>query len=199
MAERRARSFGPAVLAGLAGAVLAAVAAGRDWATASGAAAGVDVTAAVKGSATAPLAIALGLVALAAWGVVLVLRGRARQLVAVLGTLAATGVVATVVTGFQRAQDDAVEALAAKGGTGDVVSSALTGWYYACGVGAVLTLGAFAVAVVASPGWPAMGSRYDAPGARPAGAPTASDSQPAEPATERDMWHALDDGRDPTA
>jgi uncharacterized membrane protein (TIGR02234 family) len=199
MAERRSRSFGPAVLAGLAGAVLAAVAAGQDWAKASGSAAGVDVAAAAKGSATAPLGIALALVALAAWGVVLVLRGRARRLVAVLGTLAAAGVVASVVTGFQRAQDDAVEAVTAKGGTGDVVSASLTGWYYACGVAALLTLGAFAVAVVASPGWPAMGSRYDAPGARPPGAPAASDEQSAEPATERDMWHALDDGRDPTA
>ncbi len=199
MAERRSRSFGPAVLAGLAGAVLAAVSAGQDWATASGSNAGVDVTAAAKGSATAPLAIALGLVALAAWGVVLVLRGRARRLVAVLGTLASAGVLAAVLTGSQRAQHDAVEAVAAKGGTGDAVSAALTGWYYACGVGAVLTLAAFAVAVVASPRWPAMGSRYDAPGARPVGAPTSADGRSAEPATERDMWHALDDGRDPTA
>lgn len=196
---RRSRSFGPAVLAGLAGAGLAAVAAARDWATAAGSAAGVDVTASVKGSATAPLGIALGLVALAAWGVVLVLRGRARRVVAIIGTLAAVGVAAAVVSSFHSARDDALAALTAKGGTGDLTSAALTGWYYACGVGAVLTLAAFAVAVVASPRWPAMGTRYDAPGARPTGAPAVTDGQPPEPATERDMWRALDDGRDPTA
>jgi uncharacterized membrane protein (TIGR02234 family) len=200
MAERRSRSFGPTVLVGLAGATVAAVAAARDWATASGSAAGVDVTAAVRGSATAPLGIALALVALAAWGVVLVLRGRVRRFVAILGALASAGVVAAVAAGFQRAQDDAVNAVVAKGGTGDAVPSSLTGWYYACGVGAVLALAAFAVAVVAAPGWPAMGSRYDAPGARSPRAPAATaDGRPVEPATERDMWRALDDGRDPTA
>lgn len=191
MAEGR-RSFGPTVLLGVAGALLAAVAAARDWATSSGSAAGVDVTASVTGSASAPLAIALALVTLAAWGVVLVLRGRVRRLVAILGALAAAGVVAAVVTGFSRAQADAAEAVVAKGATDDVLSTSLTGWYFACGVGAVLALVAFAVALVASPHWPAMGTRYDAPGARPVGTTTTA------VATERDMWHALDDGRDPT-
>jgi uncharacterized membrane protein (TIGR02234 family) len=108
-------------------------------------------------------------------------------------------VVAAVLGGFRRAHDDAVAAVAAKGGSGDAVHASLTGWYFVCGVGAVLTLAAFAVAVVASPGWPAMGTRYDAPGARPAASPAGSGGGIAEPATERDMWRALDDGRDPTA
>jgi uncharacterized membrane protein (TIGR02234 family) len=187
MAER-ARSFGPTVAVGLLGAVLAVVSASRDWATASGSAAGVDVTAATKGSATAPLGVALGLVALAAWGVVLVLRGRTRRVVAAVGALSAAGVLAAVLTAFGSARDDAVAAVVSKGGTGDAFSTSLTGWYVACGVGAVLTLAAFAVAVVTSPHWPAMGSRYDAPAARPAA-----------DADEQDMWRALDDGRDPTA
>jgi hypothetical protein len=55
-------------------------------------------------------------------------------------------------------------------------------------VAAVIALAAFAVAVRRAPRWPAMGSRYDAPGARTA-----------EPATEQDMWRALDEGHDPTA
>ena len=45
----RDRSFGPTVLLGLAGATLAAVAGTRDWVTASGDAAGINVAAAVKG------------------------------------------------------------------------------------------------------------------------------------------------------
>jgi uncharacterized membrane protein (TIGR02234 family) len=196
------RGFGPTVLAGLAGAVLAAVAAARDWATASGSAAGVEVTASVTGSASAPLGVALALVALAAWGVVLVLRGRARQVVAAAGALAAAGVLAAVVAGFRRAQDDAVRAVVDKGGTGDVLATSLTGWYYACAVGAALTLVAFAVAVVTAARWPTMGARYDAPGARgptPSASRSAAAAGVAAPVSDQDMWHALDDGRDPTA
>ena len=186
MTGRRATGFGPVVLVGLAGAALAAVSASRDWATATGSAAGVDVSAAVKGSSSAPLAVALALVALAAWGVVLVVRGRVRQAAAVVGALASAGVLVTVLVAFGRAQDDAVRAVVARGGTGDTFGSSLTAWYYTSAAAAAVTLVTFAVAVVAAPRWPAMGSRYDAPGS-------------AEPGAEQDMWRALDDGRDPTA
>jgi uncharacterized membrane protein (TIGR02234 family) len=186
MADRPARgSFGPVVLVGLAGATLAAVAGAQDWATASGRAGGADVTAAADGSVSAPLALALALVALAAWGVVLVLRGRARRVVAAVGALAATGALASVGVAFSRAQDDAVAAVVARGADGDTLEASLTGWYYAAALGAVLTLLAFVVAVRQAPGRPAMGSRYDAPATRPE--------------TDQDMWKALDDGRDPTA
>jgi uncharacterized membrane protein (TIGR02234 family) len=186
----RDRSFGPAVVAGLGGATLAAVASGRDWASARGDAAGVEVAAAVAGSDTAPLALALSLVALAAWGAVLVLRGRVRRAVAAVGALAAAGVLATVVGRFDGAQDDALEAVRAAGATGDVTAASLTGWYWTTAVGALLTLVALLVAVVRSPGWPAMGSRYDAPAAR-------REQQQAE-RSEQDLWRALDEGHDPT-
>lgn len=186
----RDRSFGPAVLAGLGGAALAAVAAGRDWATARGDAAGVAVSAAVAGSDTAPLALALALVALAAWGALLVLRGRARRAVAVLGSLAAAGVLVAVVGRFDAARADAREAVVAAGATGDTFASSLTGWYWTAGVGALLTLAALLVAVVRAPGWPAMGSRYDAP--------TARREQPTGEPGEQDLWRALDEGHDPT-
>ncbi len=195
MAERgHSRSFAPTVLVGVATAALMAVAASRDWATGSGSAAGVDVTASVKGSSSAPLAVALALVALAAWGVVLVLRGQARRVVAVVGALATAGVVLTTSTAVGRLRDDVAEAVAAKGGTGEQVVSSLTGWYWACLIASVLCLAAFVVAVVAAPGWPAMSSRYDAPA-------TAADStrQQAQPSTEQEMWRALDEGNDPTA
>lgn len=193
MAERpRSRSFGPTVLVGLAGATLAAVAGARDWSRATGRAAGVDVTAVAKGSESAPLVVALALVALAAWGVVLVVRSRARRVVSVIGALAAAGVVVSTVLNAGRAQDDAVRALVAKGVAGDAFTSSLTGWYYVAAVGGVLALAAFVVAVVAAPRWPAMGSKYDAPATR-------AEAQTAEPVTEQEMWRALDDGRDPTA
>jgi uncharacterized membrane protein (TIGR02234 family) len=187
----RARSFAPTVLAGLAGAVVAAVAAGRTWATASGSAAGVHVRAGVTGSDAAPLALALALVSLAAWGVVLVVRGTARRVVAGIGAAAALGVVAATVAGFGRAHADATDAAVAKGAARGVVEANVSGWYYLTVLGGVLALAGFVVAVAAAPRWPAMGSRYDAPRA-----PGDRGTGPA--VTDTDMWRALDDGRDPT-
>lgn len=187
-APARDRSFGPTVLLGLAGGTLAAVAGTREWAHATGDAAGVRVEAAVKGSDAAPLVAALALLALAAWGVVLVLRGRVRRAVAAIGLLASLGALVSVVAAFGGSQDDAVSAVRDKGASGDVLAASLAGWYYAAGVGAGLTLLAFAVAVARVPRWPAMGSRYDAPSARAA-----------TPATDEEMWRALDEGRDPTS
>jgi uncharacterized membrane protein (TIGR02234 family) len=184
----RDRSFGRTVLAGLGGAALASVAAGRDWAESSGANAGVKVHASVTGSDAAPLVLALALVTLAAWGVVLVLRGRVRQVVAAVGLAAAVGALVSLVDAFGAAQDAAVEALMARGGAGDAVVTSLTGWYWASGVGALLTALALVVAVRRARTWPALGSRYDAPGARAAA-----------PAGEQDLWRALDEGHDPTA
>ncbi len=184
----RDRSYAPTVLLGLAGAAAAAVAGTKDWARASGDAAGAAVVATAKGSEAAPLVVALALVALAAWGVVLVLRGRARRVVAVAGALACLGALVAGVAAFQGAQDDALAALTAKGVTGHAGRASLTAWYFAAAAGALLALGAFVVAVRRAPAWPAMGSRYDAPGARAA-----------EPVTDQDLWRALDEGHDPTA
>ena len=131
------------------------------------------------------------LVALAAWGVVLVLRGRARRVVAVVGVLAAAGALVAVVAALGRAQDDALEAVMAEGATGRRLrhladrlvlrgrrSARCSRWsrsWSRC---------------VRRRGWPAMGSRYDAPAAR---------ADAAAAPTEQDMWRALDEGRDPTA
>jgi uncharacterized membrane protein (TIGR02234 family) len=184
----RDRSFASTVLLGLAGAALTAVAAGQDWARASGDAAGVDVTATASGSEAAPLALALALVALASWGVVLVLRGRARRFAAVVGALAAAGALVSVLLGGDAAQDAAVAAVQDQGATGDALAESVTAWYWVTGLAAALTLGTLLVAVRKAPSWPAMGSRYDAPATRSA-----------TPATDQDLWRALDEGHDPTA
>ena len=199
---RSGRGFAGTVLLGLAGAVLATVAGGRDWASAGGSSTGVRVSATATGSTSAPLALALGFVCLAAWGVVLVLRGRLRRVVAVVGAIAAAGVLAAVLTAGDRAQHDAVRALVAKGATGDGFSTSLTGWFFACAAGAVIALVTFAVAVPAAPHWPAMGSRYDAPAARrqvveASGA--VGGEEVGEERSPQDMWRALDRGHDPTA
>ncbi len=186
-ARPRDRSYGPTVLVGLAGAALTAVAGAREWATTRGDAAGMKVDASVSGAESQPLVAALALVALAAWGVVLVIRGRLRRLVAAIGLAASVGALVAVVLGFSAAQDDSVEAAVARGATSDTFQTSLSAWYYFAGVGALLAVIAFAVAVVRAPRWPAMGSKYDAP------------AQRATPATDEDMWRALDEGRDPTS
>jgi uncharacterized membrane protein (TIGR02234 family) len=183
----RDRSFGPTVAVGLAGAVLAAVAGSREWATARADAAGIPVEASVTGAESQPLVAALALVALAAWGVVLVSRGRARQVLSVVGLLTSAGALVVVLLGSGTAEDDAREAAVARGATGDVFVTSLSAWYYLAAVGALLAAAAFVVAVVRSPRWPAMGSRYDAPSAR------------SSPPADEDMWRALDEGRDPTS
>jgi uncharacterized membrane protein (TIGR02234 family) len=185
---RSRRSFGPTVLAGLAGAVLASVAGAKDWARASGASAGTKVDAAAKGSESAPLVTALALVALAAWGVVLVSRGRVRQAVSAVGMLASVGVLVATAVAFNGAKDDALRVLNGKGVDVDTSQVTLTGWYFAAGVGATVAVVAFFFAVLKSRGWPSMGTKYDAPGARAE-----------QPVNEHDMWRALDEGHDPTS
>jgi hypothetical protein len=186
-ARTRDRTFGPAVAAGLVGTALAAVAGSRDWASARADAAGIRVEASVTGAESQPLVPALALVALAAWGVVLVTRGRVRRGVSAVGLLASVGSLVGVVLGFGAAQEDAQEAAVARGATGDVFATSLSPWYYLAAAGALLAAAAFAVAVARSPRWPAMGTKYDAPSGR------------STPPDDEDMWRALDEGRDPTS
>ena len=75
MADGR-RLFVPAVLAGLAGSGLAALSGGKPWAAPDGRAGSTLVD---HSGGHVPLAGALGLVALACWGVLLVTRGRVRR------------------------------------------------------------------------------------------------------------------------
>jgi uncharacterized membrane protein (TIGR02234 family) len=193
MADPR-RSFGPTVLVGLAGAALAAVASSRTWVTATGDAAGVPVHVTAKGSDVAPLAGALSLVALAAWGVLLVTRGRVRQGVAALGALAAVGAVVAVIVGYGDRRSVVLALLQDKGAT-TVATLSVSGWLWCCAVGALVTAAALLVAVRRAAAWPAMGSRYDAPAAR-AATPTVDATSP--DVTSTDLWKALDEGEDPT-
>jgi uncharacterized membrane protein (TIGR02234 family) len=195
------RSFGPTVLAGLGGAALAAVAASRTWTEVSGTAAGVRVTAEVTGSEAAPLALALSLVALAAWGVVLVLRGAVRRVLAVVAAAAAAGVVWTVVSSGQPLRSAAGDAVLAAGGTGGGVTTDHTAWVVTTGLAAAVATLAALVAVRRAPSWPEMGSRYDAPTAAGSGAGAAAAGRAGDgpPPDDRDLWKALDEGHDPTA
>src|SRR4051794_13012069 len=158
MADRR--SFGTVVGAGLASAVLAAVAGHQPWAhgTAPG---GVGELSATVEAGKVPAASALSLVVLACWGVLLVTRGVVRRVVSVLGLVAALGLAVAVVVGFSAAPDHVRSAYQQLGVAHPDV--ALTGWYWAAAAATVLTVLTTLAAVRLVPGWPEMGRRYDAP------------------------------------
>ena len=195
--DKPRRTFGPVVLLGLASAGLAAVAGSKPWVTWESATTDTSAGSAMSsslfldGARDSPLAAALALVVLACWGVLLVTRGRVRRAVALLGLVAAAGLAVATVAAFWGLPDQLADSVTELTGT-DTVSTTFTAWYAAALVGAGLSLVATLTAVVLVPGWPEMGSRYDAPAA----APPRDDSPPE---TNIDIWKALDEGRDPTA
>src|SRR3954469_18142923 len=103
MADGR-RLFGPTVLLGLVGSGLAALSGGKPWAAPDSGAGSALVD---HAGGHVPLAGALGLVALACWGVVLVTRARVRRAVSWLGAVVAVALVATAVVGRSTALDSA--------------------------------------------------------------------------------------------
>jgi uncharacterized membrane protein (TIGR02234 family) len=187
------RTVGPVVVLGLAAATLAAVAGHQPWAhgTVPG---GVGELTAAQEAGRVPAATALALVVLACWGVLLVTRGVVRRVVSVLALLAALGLVATVVVGFDSAPD-AVRAAYQDLGVADPDVSR-SGWFWAAAVASVLCVATTLLAVRLAPTWPEMGRRYDAPAGQAPETPavTAPDEQ-----ENLDLWKAMDEGRDPTA
>ena len=85
-----------------------------------------------------PLAAALSLVVLACWGVLLVTRGRVRRVVAVLGLLAALGLVVAVVVGLRHAcPTRSPDAARERGRRRDLGDLSWTAWFWAAAVAAV--------------------------------------------------------------
>jgi hypothetical protein len=188
-----ARTFGPAVIIGLASGALVAVAGNQAWAKAAegqGIGEEVATVSVAVGEAKAPLATALALVVLACWGVLLVTRGRFRRAISWVGGIAALGLLVAVVAALFAAPDVVADAYEPYG-IADVEVSR-TAWSWVALAGAMLALAAGALAVRDVGRWPQMGKRYDAPGA--------GDSQPPEPGerSNLDLWKAMDEGHDPT-
>jgi hypothetical protein len=194
--SRRDSGAGSTILVGIVAAVLAAVAAAKPWAVLSATGRqlmpGADATAesSIGSAGQAPLALALALVALAGWGALLVTRGWVRTTVTAVGTLAAAGLVVTTLVEFGEAPD-AVAAVvaAASGGHGAAGAASRTGWYWLGLVAAVVLFASYAHALRGVRNWPTMGTRYDAPGGRPAAQ---------GPTTNLEIWKAIDEGDDPT-
>ncbi len=193
-ATARRRTFGPTVLAGVGAAGLAAVAGNQPWAAVDAASesdrALVEV-ALTGGSAEFPIAGALALVCLAAWGVLLVTRGRVRRAVAVVATVAAGGVLLATALGFAAVPDQVREAVTGLGVVDPDVSR--TWWWWVAGIAGLVATAAGVAAVRWAPSWPEMGRKYDAPATRPDAGNERSASGPGP-----DLWRALDDGHDPT-
>ena len=186
------RTFGPAVLVGLASAALVAVAGNQAWAKAEegqGIGEQVASVSVAVGEAKAPLATALALVLLASWGVLLVTRGRFRRVISWACALFSVGLLAAVVGAVFAAPDAVLSAYEPYGVTDLDVQR--TAWCWVALAGAMLALGAAGLAVRDVGSWPAMGKRYDAPG-------TAEPEPEPEQQSNLDMWKAMDEGRDPT-
>ena len=186
----RGRTFGPVVLVGVLAGVAAAVAGTQPWFEGDGSRSsgdgGFQSSLAMTFTGTdVPALNALALVGLACWGVVLVTRARFRQYVAVVGALAAAGVVVAAINAWVTIPDAlraSFDALAMP--DGDVSS---TGWSWVGSAAAVVGLVAWLAAVFLVRHWPEMGTRYDAPVTE-----TAAQS-------DADLWTAMDQGHDPTS
>ncbi len=178
-------TFGPVVLLGLAAAGACAVAANRTTIGVDSGPSADASTLSLDGSQ--PLTTALSLVVLAAWGVLLVTRGRVRRALAGLVLAASLAATASVITSLVRLPDDLRSQLSASGITDAGVHP--TFWLWAALLSGILSLAAGLLAVRLVRGWPEMGTRYDAPG----------QPRAAEPESNLDLWKAFDEGRDPTA
>lgn len=201
----RRRTFGPAVLVGLIGGGAAAIGGHKEMLTVPEdimTAAGGLALGLAERSVEFPLAGALALVVLAAWGVLLVTRGVVRRVVAVLAALASAGIVAVVGIGGFAQDDQAARDLAVRLGlNAEVVQVERSPWLWITLVAGVIAFAAAVVAVRDVRSWPEMGTRYDAPTGRSttASAAQGSRSEDLEEQQNIDLWKSLDEGTDPTA
>ncbi len=180
------RTFGPTVLVGLLGAGLVALAGSESWA--KGAACGNQR---LGGTGEGPGATAVALALLAAWGVLLVTRGRVRRAAALVTALLSVGLVPAVFLGAGSAQNSVRDSIAAVGL--DCADVQLEAWFWVAVAALPFAVVPALLAVRLVRSWPEMGSKYDAPVGQepPAKAP--------EEQENLDLWKAMDEGRDPTA
>lgn len=187
------RLYAPIVLGTLVAGGLAFFVLGRTWASSNVVAVGLTadkVTA--TGSDAHPLAAALAVVIIASALAILAASRRIRQAVGVFTSIVALVAIWTIVFDGD-ALDGAITTVVEKSPafTGANRPDAIheTAWSYVALSAFVLAavLGAFTTRFASS--WPTMGSRYDAPPVRASAQQTQDD---------KDMWKALDEGRDPT-
>jgi hypothetical protein len=182
--NRGARLRGRALVPGLLGGVLALATGAQPWWQASGEGVAVSFSGT---ETTAGLAQALGVVALAGWLLVLVLRTRGRQVLAALLVLAGAGI---VLVGALRPQPSAaaVRTQVREVSLADQVAVTSTGWSYGYAATGLLVLAGGVLVLLTAARWPQRGDRFSR--ATPVATSVADD--PAE------VWRAQDAGLDPT-
>jgi uncharacterized membrane protein (TIGR02234 family) len=182
--DRGARLRSRALVPGLLGGVLALVTGAQPWWRASGDGVAVSFSGT---ETTAGLAQALGVVALAGWLLVLVLRTRGRQVLAALLLLAGAGI---VLVGALRPQPSAatVRTQVREVSLADQFALASTGWSYGYAATGLLVLAGGVLVLLTAARWPQRGDRFS----RAAPVATIASDDPA------DVWRAQDAGLDPT-
>ncbi|BBH16260.1 hypothetical protein Back2_05470 [Nocardioides baekrokdamisoli] len=163
------------VLLGVAASGLAAYAGSKDWISSHAVTGASTLMTSQNDDLTSPGTTSLALVALAAWGVLLVTRGWARRTVAILAGIAALGPIPGLWGSAHHL-------------TTSHEGSHATGWPWVAAVSLVLAATAAVLAAIWAPSWPEMGRKYDAPQA-PAGIDTDDNAG---------LWRQLSEGRDPT-
>ncbi len=189
----RRQLYGPALVAGLLGALGVTVAASRPWLRATATVPGLPpIHASATGADLVPLAGALGVAMLAAFGAVVATRGVVRRGLGVAVLVAAVVVLAASIHP-SGATSQLTDGLSARGWTGEGYETATTVWRWLVVASTVLAGLAGAVTAAYGDQWAEMGSRYDAP--TPDAVPV---GRRPEDLSETDVWRALDQGRDPT-
>jgi uncharacterized membrane protein (TIGR02234 family) len=197
---RSRRELAGAVVATVVGGGLALSAGGQPWVTVTALRPPPlpPVTDRISGGEVAPLVPAMGLLLLAAAVALVAVRGAARIAVglamAVAGGVLGWSGVHTAAGGVRLSVGD----LPTLGGSSVTLlrTSVSAGWPVAAAVAGLLAALAAVAVLLRARGWPAMGRRYERPGA-PAG-----ETGPAEGASDEERaaaaWRALDRGVDPT-
>lgn len=195
--RQQARGYGTTLVIGLAAASASTFAVSRPWVEATARQPGVPtIEATASGADLVPLAGALGVVVLAAFGAVIATRGMVRRSVGLL--IVAASVVLVVAAVQPDAGVTQLEVgLSAKGWSGGGYTTVDRVWRWVTLGGAVGCAAAGGLVAWFGGRWATMGSRYDAPGAA---AETRGADVLATPADRRetDVWREIDQGRDPT-
>ena len=149
------------------------------------------VTVELSGGDTAPLAVALGLLGLAAAAALVATKGVVRRVVGLVLALAGVAVIIDTLRAGGR-----LTALALDTSPGAEASATVsTPWPWLAVAGGLLLVAAGSVTASRGGRWRAMSQRYEAPGS----ARVAPASLPGAAAADPDAaWRALDRGEDPT-
>jgi uncharacterized membrane protein (TIGR02234 family) len=187
------RLYLPALAVGLLGSLGVTVGSAHPWVSATSSVRNLPTLhASASGADLAPLAGALGVVLLAAFGAVIATRGWVRRGLGAAIVVAAAVVLMSVI--HPGAAGDVLRSgLSAKGWSGGTYDTESQPWRWLVLLCACLTGVAGAATFRYGGQWAVMGDRYDAPQAAPSVA-----AKPAEELTENDVWEAINHGRDPT-